>query len=58
MSKEYDTSIDNWKKEQINLIKILDLNILYLEKEIKLKQLQLKLHKKSLIHEKLILEKI
>lgn len=53
---DYEISIDNWKKEQENLIDLLQNNIDYLEKEIELKTRALQINKDSLIHEKQALE--
>ena len=53
---DYEISMENWKKEQLNLIETMQNNIDYLEKEIALKNIALKLNKDSLIHEKQALE--
>jgi len=54
---DYEVSMDNWVKEQENLISTFELNIEYLENEISLKQQALSLNIHSLAHEKQVLEK-
>jgi len=49
---DYEISIENWVKEQKNLIDVMQNNIDYLKNEIKLKTISLQLNIMSLKHEK------
>lgn len=49
---EYQKSVENWILTQNNVIDTMELNVYYLENEVRLKQEALDLNKKALLHEK------